>query len=253
LDAYDQQMRGVPPTPAAGVAHEQDGPVLRIVGERRGLVTGPRDLGVEGVALDALIARQRDFFAARGEAVEWKTRAHDRPECIVERLVKAGFTAEETETVMIGLASDHAAEPILPAGVVLREVSAPADLRRIAAMESRVWDTDMGWLADDIAARLATAPDDLTVLVAERDRQVVSAAWLAYHPGTHFASLWGGSTLATWRGHGIYRALVAERARQAATRGVRYLQVDASDGSRPILARLGFHAVTTTTPYLWTP
>jgi hypothetical protein len=36
-------------------------------------------------------------------------------------------------------------------------------------MESQVWDADMGWLADDIAARLATASDDLTVLVAEGD------------------------------------------------------------------------------------
>jgi GNAT superfamily N-acetyltransferase len=216
-------------------------------------VTGPRDLGVEGAALDALIARQQDFFAARDEAVEWKTRAHDRPANIEERLVKAGFAAEETETVMIGLVSDHAEEPVLPVGVALREVSAIEDLRRIAAMESQVWDADMGWLADDIAARLATAPDDLTVLVAEADGQVVSAAWLEYRPGSEFVSLWGGSTLAAWRGRGIYRALVAERARQAAVRGVRYLQVDASDDSRPILARLGLHPVTTTTPYVWAP
>jgi GNAT superfamily N-acetyltransferase len=253
LDAYDLQMRGVPPEPAAGVTHEEDGPVLRVVGERRGLVTGPRDLGVEGAALDALIMRQRDFFAARGEAVEWKTRAHDRPEDIVERLMKAGFAAEETETVKIGLVAEIAAEPVLPVEVALREVATPADLQRIAWMESEVWDADMGWLAGDLAARLATAANDLTVLVAEADGQVVSAAWLAYRPGTEFASLWGGSTLAAWRGKGIYRALVAERARRAAARGVRYLQVDASDDSRPILARLGFHAVTTTTPYVWTP
>ncbi|MEU1736913.1 GNAT family N-acetyltransferase [Streptosporangium sp. NPDC020145] len=253
LNVYDQQMRGVPLRPPSGVSHEQDGPVLRVVGEHRGLVTGPRDLGIEGAALDTLIARQRDYFAARGEAVEWKTRGHDHPEDIVERLVKAGFHAEETETVMIGLVSETAAEPVLPAGVVLREVHDLADLRRIAAMESEVWDTDMGWLVDDLSARLTTAPDDMTVLVAEADGRVVSAAWLVYRPGTEFASLWGGSTLASWRGRGIYRALVAERARRAASRGVRYLQVDASDDSRPILARLGFHAVTTTTPYVWAP
>lgn len=54
-------------------------------------------------------------------------------------------------------------------------------------------------------------------------------------------------------GRGIYRALVAARAQRAAARGVRYLQVDASADSAPILRRLGFHAVTTTTPYVWTP
>ena len=46
---------------------------------------------------------------------------------------------------------------------------------------------------------------------------------------------------------------LAHRARLAAERGCRYLEVDASDDSRPILERLGFVAVTTTTPYVWSP
>jgi len=91
------------------------------------------------------------------------------------------------------------------------------------------------------------------VFAAEADGQVVSSAWLAFKPGTQFAGLWGGATLPAWRGRGIYRALVARRAELAAARDVRYLQVDASDDSRPILERLGFVAVTTTTPYVWTP
>lgn len=41
-----------------------------------------------------------------------------------------------------------------------------------------------------------------------------------------------------------------ERARIAAELGYRYLQVDATDQSRPILQRLGFAALSTTTPYL---
>ncbi|MFF2455131.1 GNAT family N-acetyltransferase, partial [Isoptericola sp. NPDC058082] len=76
---------------------------------------------------------------------------------------------------------------------------------------------------------------------------------LVFRTGTEFAGLWGGSTLSAWRGRGIYRALVAARAHIAAVRGVRYLQVDASGDSAPILRRLGFHAVTTTTPYVWLP
>jgi GNAT superfamily N-acetyltransferase len=83
--------------------------------------------------------------------------------------------------------------------------------------------------------------------------QVVSAGWIVYKPGTDFAGIWGGSTLRSWRGRGIYRALVARRAQLAVGHGYRFLQVDASDDSRPILQRLGFVAVTTTTPYVWTP
>ena len=48
-------------------------------------------------------------------------------------------------------------------------------------------------------------------------------------------------------------AVIAHRANLAAARGLRYLQVDTSDDSRPILQRLGFVAVTTTTPYIWSP
>ena len=59
--------------------------------------------------------------------------------------------------------------------------------------------------------------------------------------------------LPAWRGRGIYRALVARRAQLAAERGRRYIEVDASDDSRPILERLGFVPVTTTTPYIWSP
>ena len=43
------------------------------------------------------------------------------------------------------------------------------------------------------------------------------------------------------------------RARLAVERGYRYLQVDASDNSRPILERLGFVALTETVPYVFTP
>ncbi len=61
---------------------------------------------------------------------------------------------------------------------------------------------------------------------------------------------WDGGRLA---GKGIYRALVAYRARIAAERGYRYLQVDATDMSAPILRRLGFTELGTTTPYVSRP
>lgn len=253
LAAYDGQRRGAPPRPPAGVRYEYDGPLLRIVGQYRGFVTASRDVGVSGAEVDRLIARQRDYFAGRGEAVEWKTRGHDQPADLPARLLAAGFVPEEQETVLIGLVGELAAAPVVPDGVVLRQVSADADMHRIAAMESAVWGEDWGWLGDDLIGRVAAAPGEIAVLAAEAGGQVVSAAWLVFRPGTDFAGLWGGSTLREWRGRGIYRALVAARARLALARGIRYLQVDASSDSAPILRRLGFRAVTTTTPYVWTP
>ncbi len=254
LAAYDQQVRGWTPThPPHGVHHQRTGPVLRIVGQHRGLIDPPVDTGLRGADLDQLITAQRDFFAARGEAVEWKTRAHDQPADLPQRLRAAGFTPEDTETVLIGAVEQMATDPLLPAGVSLRQVSGRADLERIAAVQSQVWNADLSWLAEDLHARVSAAPDDVAVLVAEAEGRVVCAAWLVLKPGTGFAGLWGGSTVSAWRGRGLYRALVARRAQLALQRGVRYLQVDASSDSKPILVRMGFVEVTTTTPYVWKP
>ena len=124
-------------------------------------------------------------------------------------------------------------------------------------MEEAVWGDDRSWLVDGLQAELAADPTALTIMVAETDEEaggeVVSAGWIRYLAGTEFVTLWGGSTLPEWRRRGIYRALVAQRARLAQARGYTLMQVDASDDSRPILERLGLVAVTTTTPYVYTP
>ncbi len=253
LAAFDAQARAEPPDPPPGVWHEADGPVVRVVGQERGFISAPRDTGARGAELDRLIARQRDYFAARGEAVEWKAYDYDEPADLPDRLRAAGFVPEPAETVVVALAAAIAAEPVLPDGVVLRQVTADADMRRIGAMESEVWATDRDWAGDHLIRQVAATPDDYIVLTAEAGGRVVAAGWVEFRPGAQFAGLWGGATLREWRGRGIYRALVARRAQLAVARDVRYLQVDASSDSAPILRRLGFQPLTTTTPYVWTP
>ncbi|MGA8296871.1 MAG: GNAT family N-acetyltransferase [Acidimicrobiales bacterium] len=255
LEAYDNQVRAAEASHLApGVYAEADGPIVRIVGQHQGFISAPVELGIEGDALSALIARQRDFFAERGEGVEWKTRGHDRPAEVFEQLRAAGFTPEDQETVMIGRVAELAGMPSpLPQGVTIRRTTKESDLQAVAAMESEVWGDDLSWMANDLIGRVGLGPDAIAVFVAEAVGQVVSGAWLVSNPPTEFAGLWGGSTRANWRGRGIYRALVRERAQLAASWGATYLQVDASDNSRPILERLGFIAVTTTTPYVWKP
>jgi GNAT superfamily N-acetyltransferase len=255
LAAYDTQLRGrLTDRLAEGMHVERDGPLLRYVGAKHGGFIDYRDLGgLEGAELDELIARQVRVFAERGEPFEWKLHAHDRPADLAERLRAAGFVPEATEAVVIAPVAGVAAEPRLPEGVTLREVSDRADLDRIAALEQAIWQDDRGWLVDSLEAERAVDPDALTIVVAEAGDTTVCAAWVRFARGTEFATLWGGGTLPAWRSRGIYRAIVAYRANLAAQRRYRYLQVDASDDSRPILERLGFVAVTTTTPFIWSP
>jgi hypothetical protein len=248
LAAYDSQLRVSDDMPGNRTA-EWDGPLRRLSGGPNGGFVEYQDLSeLDPEALDALIARQVEFFAASGERFEWKTWGHDRPEDLPRRLAAAGFEPEERETVLIGLAERYAnRSPALPSDLVLRRTTSSEDYDRIAEMNTVVWGENLGWLADMLRS------ETQTVYVVEAGDTVVSAAWIRFVPGTDFAGLWGGSTLKEFRGRGIYKALVAVRAADALDEGYRYLQVDASDDSRPILERLGFVAVTTTTPYIWKP
>ncbi|HEX9514884.1 MAG TPA: GNAT family N-acetyltransferase [Streptosporangiaceae bacterium] len=90
-------------------------------------------------------------------------------------------------------------------------------------------------------------------LIALAGDEPVSAARTDFVAGTEFAGLWGGGTLPRWRRQGIYRALVRYRAELAAGRGFKYLTVDASEQSRPILERIGFERLAVTTPYTRRP
>lgn len=255
LAAYDAELRAyVPSRLSTGEILERDGPLLRFMRENGQGWVLYRDLGgLEGEALDELIARQVAVFAARGQRFEWKFHGHDLPLDLPERLRAAGLEPEERETVVIGPVDALVGEPVLPTGVVLREVADRPDLVRIATMEGEVWGEQHLDLVDFLEGEIEADADSIRIVVAEAASAVVCAAWIRFPEGTELATLWGGATLAAWRGKGIYRATVTHRANLAAERGYRFLQVDASDDSRPILERLGFVAVTTTTPYVWSP
>ena len=66
-------------------------------------------------------------------------------------------------------------------------------------------------------------------------------------------ALLGGTTVPQWRGRGLYRAMIAVRARESAERGSPLLHVDASPASAPILRRCGFHEITTSTHHRLPP
>jgi GNAT superfamily N-acetyltransferase len=255
LDLYNAQLRAhVPDALPAGVTVERDGPLVRTVGFGHFGWVEYRDLGDPSEAeLDRLIQAQIARFAERGESFEWKFHSHDRPPFIEERLAAAGFVAEELETVVIAETAALAGGGDVPAGVALREVHDRVDLERIGELEAAVWGAGEDRYPAALAQELAADPDGLAIFVAEAEGVVVSAGWVRFPSSTDFATFWGGATLREWRGRGVYRALVHRRAQLAADRGRRYIEVDASDDSRPILERLGLRAVTQTRPYVWSP
>lgn len=140
-----------------------------------------------------------------------------------------------------------------PEGIRFLPVTDRAAVDLVADVHEKAFGTDSTRLRHQLLARLEDDPDTVVAVVALAGDVPVSAARMELVPGTRFAGLWGGGTVEGWRGRGIYRALVAHRARAAVERGYRYLQVDAMPTSRPILERLGFEPLTITQPHVYRP
>ncbi|MGI5205113.1 GNAT family N-acetyltransferase [Spirillospora sp. CA-108201] len=252
LALFDRQMRRDTLADAPGTQVERVGKVVRQVGAKGGWSAVVWS-GLDQATARSAIAEQVRYFTELGREFEWKHYSHDQPEDLGELLLAAGFEAEPDETLMIVRIADLPDGGGLPEGVRLHPVTTPADVELMLSAHEGAFETTADWLRPRLLDVLAESPGTVSMVVAMADAVPVCGARMELHPGTEFASLWGGGTVPAWRGRGIYRALVAHRAEIAAERGYRYLQVDASDESRPILQRLGFAALSTTTPYVYKP
>ena len=259
LAAYDEQLRGAAEVQGA-VSSDRSGPLWRCLFNRGGFVSyeSLESLGTVE-AIDSLIVETVEYFSSHPqvEEFEWKTRGHDWPPDLDERLRAHGLEPDEVETVMVGEASHLAVDVELPEGVSVRRVDQLPEREAIVTEASEVavrifGDGPSGAEMLDRLDRM-DGMEEFWVAEAETDdgRHVICSGRLARVAGTEFAGIWGGSTLPEWRGQGIYRALTAARARAALDEGVRYINSDCTVMSRPILERSGLVAVTTTTPYVW--
>jgi GNAT superfamily N-acetyltransferase len=236
LAAFDEQLRRNPRG-----RFERAGSVVRCVGISPDDWSGIDWADLDESTIDTVIAEQVRFFADLGREFEWKYYSHDRPVGLPERLLRAGFQRGEDEALMIADIAGVPRDPVLPEGVRLVPVTDEAGLRQLDAVHEQAFGEGRAFPVEKLA--------EITPVLAMAGDVPVSGSWIEFHDGTEFASLWGGGTLESWRGKGIYRAMVSYRARLAAERGARYLRVDALPTSRPILERLGFARLSTTVPY----
>jgi hypothetical protein len=256
LAAFNAQVRRSSAADGTGASYEDAGPVIRRLArpghDGSGIFWSELDSG----SARSIIAAQRDFFAGRGERFEWKLFDYDQPANLAELLTEAGFVADEPESLMVAESAEIAAalgSARLPAGVRLERITDSAGVDTLIGVHERVFGHDDSALRESLLAQLATAPDRTDMILALAGTEAVCAARIEYVAGTDFAGLWGGGTVPGWRRRGIYRALVGYRARLAIQRRYRYLTVDASAESRPILERTGFRCAAVTTPYMWSP
>ncbi len=106
--------------------------------------------------------------------------------------------------------------------MILEFVSAPGrrlEVRRITdveqlddvlSVEEQVNGGDFRWLKQRMMPHFEI-PGYLSVYVGYLEGRPVSTGWIYFHPGSQFAGLFGGATLAEFRGQGWYAAILQRR------------------------------------------
>lgn len=201
---------------------------------------------------DAAIEEQIAFFRELGQPFEWKVYDHDRPADLRERLLRYGFIADEPDTIMVLDLEDAPAALLQPVEADVRRLQSPDQLDDVVGILKEVYGTDFAWVYPQLGGDMVKE-GYLSVYVAYVNDVPASTAWIYFYPDSSFAGLWGGSTRAINRRLGLYSALLAARVQEASERGTRYLTIDASEMSRPIVARHGFRLLARAHGCQWRP
>ena len=197
---------------------------------------------------DENIAEQVDYFRNQPGEAEWKAYAHDTPPDLIQRLQSYGFDVGLPEAVLaldLQFPPTWVVEPLVHRVVQIESLDQVPLFREVA---ERVFNCDWSLIADDLARALRSCSTDHVGYIAYDDDVPAAVGRLYTRSTSMFAGLYGGGTLPAHRKRGLYRDLVATRARDAAHFGARYLLVDALPTSRPILESLGFCRLTGTWP-----
>ena len=247
LAEFDNQMRR---NPAAepGACVEREERVTRVISTGDGW-SGVLWTDLAEADADTVIDAQVLRFAELARPWEWKYYSYDQPADLPSRLQAAGFMRDPAETLLVAEIADLNLDTSPPAGVALVPVTDANEVAALVRVHDEVFGGHHAATGAAIVAGLEAQSRPVEAVIAVAGETTVSAGRVEFPEGSDFASLWGGGTVPGWRGRGVFRSLVAYRARLARERGYRYLQVDASPDSRPILERLGFAELAKTIPF----
>ncbi|KHT62047.1 acetyltransferase [Photobacterium gaetbulicola] len=202
-------------------------------------------------SVQAAVEKEMAYFYSLGKPFEWKTYCTDQPSHIGELLLSNGFEQQESESFMALDLSTVSECEVDESRIV--EVADAEGIRDAIRVQEQVWGTRLDWQYTHLLNMKTQSPSEISIYVVYDDGKPVTSAWLVFNGDSPFAGIWGGSTLAEYRGRGYYSLLLNKRINQAKTRGKQYLMIDASAMSRPIVAKHGFVFVSTTTPYIFKP
>lgn len=192
----------------------------------------------------AAVAEIRALLRARGRAsCTWEVADSATPTNLVAQLLALGMD-RDAEPLATGMVLRRPPPWRPERGVVARRVESVDEMETAARIAANAFGM-AGPALDEVVAESRSAFDREgrhgATYLAFVDGRPVARATAAFTD--HGVLLFGGATLPEGRGRGAYRALVRARWDDAAQRGTPVLVTHAGAMSRPILARLGFEAV----------
>lgn len=189
------------------------------------------------------IQDELSYFNNLGVGFEWKVYSYDKPAHLKDILEEEGFFIEPQEALMVLDVTKMPPLSQMNESAILKEIADEKGIRELISLIDIIWEESHVELGNRLWRDKQDDPDSLYLYGIYDNDQLVSAAWIYFEKNSSFASLWGGSTLPNFRGKGYYSALLAIRAKKAHNKGYRYLTVDASPMSKPILEKQGFQCL----------
>jgi GNAT superfamily N-acetyltransferase len=245
LELYDRGLRRRPTGASELLA---DG---RVQVEIHDIWAGVTWSGLDAQSADAAIGAAIARLAPLERAWEWTLCSYDEPADLGTRLERAGFVPDPPEALAVGPVDELDFGPAPPDGLTIEYPSEPRAVRETLAAQAEAFGGEPPGMFEYLMHELSATPPRSAAVLARLNGEPVGGARLAFHPDGEFASFYGTGVLPQWRGLGVFRAIMRACATTAAARGVRYLQGDLNDQSRPILGRCGLRMLATTTPYRW--
>lgn len=198
--------------------------------------------------MENVILEQIEYFQTIGTGFEWKVYGSDQPPELKDRLLKLGFEEGDPESLMVCetagfIPNDHKAM----GDIEVRRIRDVTELDELMDLQELVWSRDFAWLLPELRSMWAHAD----FYSAYKGNTIIGSGWINYPHGSQFAEIHGGAVLPEFRGRGVYSVLLENRMSDAHKRGIKWVAVDASRMSKPILKKKGFESIDWTCPYTW--
>lgn len=190
---------------------------------------------VEREPRDALgsLSRAERLFEAHGRSFGIDVEAGRHPR--MDRALRTfGLSLVVTRPAM-AIRVEELEPPVLPAGVEVRRVTGPDELRAVAGIETAVFGTEPA-VAERLFSSGWLAVPGVRIYLAIRDGEPAGFAWTSL--SRRAVGVFGVGTLPEHRRLGIGRAVTAFAAREAPGADLAWLQ--SSEMGRPLYASMGF-------------